>query len=82
MKVGDRVFIADYKHPYAGCQGMLAAFVEVGVGRGMGWRIRLDENRECKECHAYADQLIGPSQAKSLDAVRVSGKFAARGQGR
>ncbi|HYT09014.1 MAG TPA: hypothetical protein VEL77_15320 [Rugosimonospora sp.] len=56
MKPGDRVFIADRKHQYAGCEGTLVAFGQ-GLSR-TDWRVRLDENRECRECYANTDQLM------------------------
>ena len=65
MKIGDRVFITDQKHPWVAHAGTVVSDEEI---YGLGWRgyrVKVDET--CgQECYVRADQVMGPGRVDKM----------------
>jgi hypothetical protein len=64
MKIGDRVFITDQKHPWIGRAGEVISGEET---YGLGWkgfRVELDGN--CGETYVRQDQVMGPGRVDKM----------------
>lgn len=65
LKIGDRVFITDQKHPWSGKAGEVV-FGEETYGLGWkGYRVKIDDT--CgHECFVRPDQVMGPGRVDSI----------------
>ncbi len=65
MKIGDRVFITDRKHPWHGKAGEVVSGEET---YGLGWkgyRVKIDDT--CgQESYVRPDQVMGPARVDSI----------------
>ena len=65
MKIGDRVFITDQKHPWIGHAGEVVSGEEI---YGLGWRgFRVKIDGTCgQECFVRQDQVMGPGRVDRM----------------
>lgn len=65
MKIGDRVFITDQKHPWIGKAGEVVSGEET---YGLGWkgyRVKIDDT--CgQETYVRPDQVMGPGRVDKM----------------
>lgn len=68
MKIGDRVFITDKKHPWFQKAGTVVSGEET---YGLGWkgyRVKIDDT--CgQESYVRADQMMGPARVTSMKFI-------------
>lgn len=74
LQAGDRVFITDREHPWAGHSGELIAEEQFGLG-WLRWRIKLDDG---KEISATRQQLQGPGRVAPLTPILPRSTFTKR----